>query len=385
MKTNLGNINRRDLLRNMALIGVGGIAATTLQSSTVTHASKVSDFHNESVSGEQTKLTVKEIYAKAREALYPDCRVCPQCDGIACSGEYNMGGVGSSMSFRNNFTALQRICLKMRTLVDDPELEKEPDTTTTIFGQKLSFPAMAAPIGPFVLKLGKGIEKDRYYDAIIGGCVDAGVVGAIGDNVTLPIAEFKQHCGYISAVNGRSLIGLKPRPAQQMIPLLPYIEEAGTFMIDIDTDTGGRFPVSELRKIIQSTKLPVVVKGVMTIDDAKRAADAGAAGIVVSNHGGRRLDFTPGTADVLPAIADAMKGELVIMADGCVRYGADVLKYLALGADVVLVGRHIVRAAFGSGRDGVALFMNNMKNELAVAMSMTAVSSIKKINRDILA
>jgi NAD(P)H-dependent flavin oxidoreductase YrpB (nitropropane dioxygenase family) len=384
LKTTSGYFNRRDLLRNMALIGVGGIAATTLQSGTLPLSTIESDFRAETLSGEQTKLTVQEIYTKAREALYPDCRVCFQCDGVACAGESNMGGVGSGMSFRNNFLALQRISLKMRTLVDDPALAKVPDTSTTIFGQKLSFPAIAAPIGPRVLNTGKGIEKDRYYDAIIGGCVDAGVVGAIGDNVTLPLDVFKKHCGYIAAVNGRSLIGLKPRPAKDMIPLLQYIEEAGTFMIDIDTDTGGRFPVADLRKIIQSTKLPVVVKGVMTIDDAKRAADAGAAGIVVSNHGGRRLDYTQGTADVLPAIADAMKGELVIMADGCVHYGADVLKYLALGADVVLVGRHIVRAAFGGGREGVALFMKIMQQELVSAMSMTAVSSIKKINRDIL-
>jgi len=215
--------------------------------------------------------------------------------------------------------------------------------------------------------------------------VDAGVVGSIGDNATLPLDVFKKHCGYIAAVNGRSLIGLKPRPAKDMIPLLTYIEEAGTFMIDIDTDSGGRYPVSDLRIITQSTKIPVVVKGVMTIDDAKRAADAGAAGIVVSNHGGRRLDYTPGTADVLPAIADAMKGELTIFADGCVHYGHDVLKYLALGADAVLVGRHIVRAGYGGGREGVALFMNTMQKELVSAMSMTAVSSIKKINRDILA
>jgi len=386
LKNTSGYINRRDLLRNMTVLGIGGLAATTLQAGTTPQTAFESKLQNESLSGEQALLTVKEVYTRAREAMYPICRVCPQCDGVACAGENpGIGGNGSGMAFRNNFTALQRICFKMRTLVDDPALEKQPDTSTIIFGQKLSFPAIAAPLGPVVLNLGKGMTKDRYYDAIIGGCVDAGAAGGIGDNEKLTLEEFKRHCGYIAAVKGQSLMGLKPRRAKDMIPLLPFIEEAGTFMIDIDTDSGGRYPVADLLKITQSTKIPVVVKGVMTIDDAKRAADAGAAGIVVSNHGGRRLDYTPGVADVLPAIADAMKGELTIFADGCVHYGHDVLKYLALGADAVLVGRHIVRAAYGGGREGVALFMNTMQKELVSAMSMTAVSSIKKINRDILA
>jgi hypothetical protein len=370
----------------MAVIGAGGIVGPSLQSNFAEQNSSEAMDKTGPSSGTQSNLTIAEVYSKAREALYPACRVCPQCDGVACAGEMpGIGGIGSGMSFQNNFLALQRVRLKMRTIVDDNAFANEPDTSTTIFGRKLSFPAIAAPIGPVVLALGNGIEKDRYFDAIIGGCVDAGAAGSIGDNVTLPLDVFKKHCGYIKAVKGQALLGLKPRPAKDMIPLLQYIEEAGTFVIDIDTDSGGRYLLSDLRQIISATKLPVVVKGVMTIDDAKRAIDAGAAGIVVSNHGGRRLDHTPGTAEVLPVIADEVKGKITILVDGCVHYGADVLKYLALGADAVLIGRHIVRAAFGSGREGVALFMNTMRSELSSAMSMTAVSSIKKINRDILA
>jgi len=376
----LGNLNRREMIRNMAVIGAGGFVGPAIQSNFTVQSSPGTS----QVS--QANLTIAEVYSRAREALYPTCRICPQCDGVACAGEMpGIGGIGSGMAFQNNFLALQRVRLKMRTIVDDPAFAYEPDTSTTIFGRKLSFPAIAAPIGPVVLAFGKGIEKDRYFDAIIGGCVDAGAAGSIGDNVTLPLDVFKKHCGYIKAVNGQALMGLKPRPARDMIPLLPYIEEAGTFVIDIDTDSGGRYQISDLSQIIRATRLPVVVKGVMTIEDANRAIDAGAAGIVVSNHGGRRLDHTPGVAEVLPLIADEINGKITILVDGCVHYGTDVLKYLALGADAVLIGRHIIRAAFGSGREGVALFMNTMRNELASAMSMTAVSGIKKINRDILA
>lgn len=379
-RLNLANLNRREMIRNMAIIGAGGIVGPAIQS----------NFTGHSPSGtsqlSRAGLTITEVYSMAREALYPSCLVCPQCDGVACAGEMpGIGGIGSGMAFQNNFLALQRVKLKMRTLVDDPAFAKEPDTSTIIFGRKLSFPAIAAPIGPVVLALGKGIEKDRYFDAIIGGCVDAGAAGSIGDNVTLPLDVFKKHCGYIKEVNGQALYGLKPRPAKDMIPLLRHVEEAGTFVIAIDTDSGGRYQISDLSQIIRATRLPIVVKGVMTIEDAKRAIDVGAAGIVVSNHGGRRLDHTPGTAEVLPLIADEVKGKITILVDGCVHYGTDVLKYLALGADAVLVGRHIIRAAFGSGREGVALFMNTMRNELASAMSMTAVSSIKKISGNILA
>ena len=386
-KSNSGNINRRDLLRNMAVIGVGGVAATTLQSHSTTKTFFEPQFKDGKNTVAQSNLTIREVYDRAREAMYPVCRVCPQCDGVACAGDFpGIGGIGSGMAFRNNFTALQQVRFKMRTLVDNPAFNNVPDTSTTIFGRKLSFPAVAAPIGPVILKMfPKTMEKDLYYDAIIGGCVDAGAAGGIGDNETLTLEEFKRHCGYIAAVKGQSLVGLKPLSAKEIIARLPYVEEAGAFMIDIDTDTGGRYQMSELRKITSATKIPITVKGVLTLDDAKRALDAGAKGIVVSNHGGRRLDHTQGTAEVLPIIADSMKDELTIFVDGCVHYGADVLKYLALGADAVMVGRHIVRAAYGGGREGVALFMNTMQKELASAMSMTAVSSIKNINRDILA
>ena len=378
-----GTLNRRDVIKRMALVGAGVLAAPAMDSTSAAPIKNMNINPQMTQPDEKSKLTVKEVYARAREALYPTCRVCPQCDGIACAGGA-IGGVGSGMSFQNNFTSLQRVKLNMRTLVDDPELEKKPDTSTIIFGRKLSFPALAAPMGPVVLALNKGIKEDVYYDAIIGGCVDAGAGGGIGNNANLTLDVFKRHCKYIEAVKGQALMGLKPRPADKMIPLFEYLEQAGTMMVTIDTDSGGRYPVSDMTKIVKATKIPIVVKGIMTIDDARRAADTGAAGIVVSNHGGRRLDHTPGTAEVLPAIADEMKGKLTIFIDGCVHYGTDVLKYLALGADAVLVGRHILRAAYGSGREGVALFMNTMQAELASAMSMTAVANIKKINREII-
>lgn len=129
----------------------------------------------------------------------------------------------------------------------------------------------------------------------------------------------------------------------------------------------------------------MIIKGIMTVDEALAVANAGAAGIVVSNHGGRVLDHTPGAAEVLPAIADKVKGKLVILADGTVRYGHDVLKYQALGADAVLVGRHLIRGAHGAGADGVALFLRTMQQELQAAMVLTGAANAKAVTRRILA
>jgi isopentenyl diphosphate isomerase/L-lactate dehydrogenase-like FMN-dependent dehydrogenase len=136
----------------------------------------------------------------------------------------------------------------------------------------------------------------------------------------------------------------------------------------------------ELKACIAATPLPFIVKGIMTPDEAEIAFAAGAAAIVVSNHGGRVLDHTPGAAEVLPAIARAVKGQGVILADGGVRSGADVLKYLALGADAVLVGRPLVVGAFGGGSEGVTLLLEKMRAELAAAMLLTGTASVGEVS-----
>jgi len=227
--------------------------------------------------------------------------------------------------------------------------------------------------------------------------VDAGTIGAIGDGQMDPMDEVKGRYDVIKRHHGLAIAGIKPRPQANLLQLVRLAEEAGAYMITIDIDSGGRYQgnardqavepksVAQLREIVRATRIPVVVKGIMTPEDAVFALEAGAAGICVSNHGGRVLDHTPGTAAALPAIADKVKGKLVILVDGCVHYGDDVFKYVALGADAVLVGRHITRAAFGGGRQGVALFMRTMREELEATMVVTAVADVRGINRRTLA
>ena len=394
---------RRNFLRVSTLFGAGAVASEALSPSPAAAAPQAASsvplkppFPEYGPGG--ARGAVAEVYQKARQVLYPICRVCRECNGVACAGEYpGMGGVWSGASFQNNFEALRKVKLELRTLHELSSRDKKPDTSTIIFGQKLALPAMAAPIGGPGGNFQNLLPDAEYFDRVIGGCVDAGTVGSIGDGEMDSMDLVQGRFDVIKRYQGKAIAGIKPRPQQSLLQVVRLAEEAGAFMITIDTDSAGRYgrshpdialetkPVAKLREIVRATKIPVVIKGIMTPDQARLAGEAGAAGICVSNHGGRVLDHTPGTAEVLPAIVQAVKGKMVILVDGCVHYGDDVLKYVALGADAVLVGRHIIRAAYGGGRPGVALFMKTMRDELEAAMVVTGVPDVRSIDRQVLA
>jgi len=239
-------------------------------------------------------------------------------------------------------------------------------------------------MGAAATQFGKGMKPEDWFDALVGGCVAAGTLGSVGDSFVAYSAEdVKSRLALLERYKGKALYNSKPVPNATILKWMPLIEATGAAWLSIDVDSGPK-SVAQLRELVRAFKMPVVVKGIMTLDDAMRCIDAGVAGIAVSNHGGRRLDKTAGTAEVLPAIAAKVKGKVAILTDGCVQTGTDVLKYLALGADVVMVGRHLLRAAFGGGPDGVALFMNRMRTEFASAMVLTGVPAVSKIDSSII-
>lgn len=124
------------------------------------------------------------------------------------------------------------------------------------------------------------------------------------------------------------------------------------------------------------TRLPLLLKGVLHADDAVQAQRLGVAGLIVSNHGGRTLDTAPATAEVLPAIAEALAGTLPLLVDGGIRRGTDVLKALALGADAVLIGRPYVQALACAGALGVAHVLRLLRDELEIAMALTGCKTL---------
>lgn len=137
-----------------------------------------------------------------------------------------------------------------------------------------------------------------------------------------------------------------------------------------------------LRFLRSVTKMRIILKGIMTGDDAALAVEHGADGIIVSNHGGRQLSSTCATIEALPEIAEAVKGKIPVILDGGIRTGADVFKALALGADYVAIGRPALWGLAYDGQQGVETVMHILERELSRTMALAGVSSISEITRD---
>jgi isopentenyl diphosphate isomerase/L-lactate dehydrogenase-like FMN-dependent dehydrogenase len=216
----------------------------------------------------------------------------------------------------------------------------------------------------------------------------------VGDGVP----DFIHQAGYdaIGALDGIGIPFIKPWEDAEFFNKVEKALAAGAAIIGMDIDAAGLItlkqmgrPVSpkspkKLAEIIEAVKLPFILKGVMGVTDAKIAVDAGVRAIVVSNHGGRVLDHTPGAADVLPEIADAVKGQVVILADGGVRTGGDILKMLALGADAVMIGRPFSVAAVGGLGEGVSKYIQQITGELKAAMVLTGTARVADVDRAVL-
>ena len=336
-------------------------------------------------------MDMKTVRTQAREQLKGFCRVCPVCDGRACAGEVpGMGGVGTGSAFKSNMEALASVRLNMRTVHG----VKEPDLSLNLWGKTLAMPILGAPITGSTYNMGGKMTEEDFITEMVTGALAAGSLCMTGDGADPTMFGSGIKAG--AANKGGSIAIIKPREQGVIKGHLKTAEEAGVLAAGMDIDGAGLVTMAmkgqpvgpktanELAEVIAATELPFIVKGIMSADEAEAAVAAGAAAIVVSNHGGRVLDFTPGAAEVLPKIAARVKGKALIFADGGVRSGADVLKLLALGADAVLVGRPLIIAAFGGGREGVALYLTQLKNELFQAMLLTGTADVKQVSPDII-
>jgi 4-hydroxymandelate oxidase len=142
----------------------------------------------------------------------------------------------------------------------------------------------------------------------------------------------------------------------------------------------------DLEWLASITRLPVLVKGVVRPDDAVRCVDHGAAGIIVSNHGGRQLDYSVASLDALPGVVEAVRGRNVpVLVDGGVRRGTDVIKALCLGASSVLIGRPYLWGLAVGGQEGVASVLQLLRDELAISLSLLGAKGVHELSRDFLA
>ena len=346
------------------------------------------------------KKTLEDIRKIAQKKMMGICGVYKICDGDStriCQGQsygkpLKFGGIGSGASFNNNIIALKKYQLKMRLIGD----HFEPDTSYNFFGKTLSMPIMGASVAG-VNSFGgeKVITEKEFCRAVVIGCKEAGTIGWRGDTYTYSL-ENSYGLDSIAEADGWGVKIVKPRDQDSIIKFYQKAEKIGSIAVGTDIDGCGSFAmashnqpvfrksVGDIRNLVNSTHLPVIIKGVMCIDDAFDAIKAGASAIVISNHGGRVLDHTPGTANVLPEISSKVKNKVKVLVDGGVRTGYDVLKMLALGAEAVLVGRDIVRAAVGGGIDGVRIHMEYLQQTLAKAMKMTNCKTLDDISSEIL-
>jgi isopentenyl diphosphate isomerase/L-lactate dehydrogenase-like FMN-dependent dehydrogenase len=346
------------------------------------------------------EMTLTKVREEAKKKLMGVCGVYKICDGDAmriCQGQsygrpLGFGGIGSGASFNNNVLALKKLKLKMKTIGD----HFEANTTYDFFGRELSMPIMGASIAG-VNSFGgeKVISEKKFCRSVVLGCKDAGTIGWRGDTYTYSL-DNSYGIDAIAEAGGLGVKIVKPREQEKIMEFFKKAEKANSVAVGVDIDGCGSYAmathskpvfkknIDDLKELVSSTKLPVIVKGIMSIEDAVAAKDAGAAAIVVSNHGGRVLDHTHGTVEILPGVVSELGGKIRILIDGGFRTGYDVLKALALGAESVLIGRDIVRAAVGAGVEGVRIQMEYLQKTLAKAMKMANCKDLKEVNKFIL-
>ena len=333
-------------------------------------------------------MTYQEVHDAATGQLGPYCFNCPVCNGKACGT--NMPGPGSKYpgtAGPRNFEAWQKILVNMDTL--NPNYD--PDIHFDLFGHSFSAPVFAAPIGAVDLHYGEKYNDYIYNSLLLKAAAEAGIMAFTGEGIDPGV--MKSSADNIDALGGIGCPTIKPWGKATLFEKFDYLKERNVLCaaMDIDaaglpllraanTDAGSK-TVPEMREIIAYAGRPVIIKGIMTVDGARKAVEAGAAGIVVSNHGGRVFGCGPATAEVLPEIADAVKGQTVIFVDGGIRTGMDVFRAIALGADAVLIGRPILNAMYGSAEEGLKVYLEKVTAELKDTMVMCGVGSLKDISR----
>lgn len=333
-------------------------------------------------------MTYQQVIQQARGQMGP-CKACPVCDGKSCRGTIpGPGAKGIGDTAIRNYNAWQAVRLNMDTIC----ASGQPDTRCSLLGQQFSLPVFAGPVGAVQLHYGQKYNDIDYNDILVPACREAGILAFTGDGADP--AVMVAACGAVKQCGGFGIPTVKPWDAATIAEKMDLVRDARALAVAMDIDAAGlpflknHVPpagsktVAELREIIAAAGVPFLIKGIMTVRGAQKALEAGAAGIVVSNHGGRVLDGTPATAEVLPEIAAAVGGRALVLVDGGIRTGLDVFRALALGADAVLIARPFVTAVYGAGADGVRAYVAQLQAELADAMSMCGARSLADISRD---
>lgn len=333
----------------------------------------------------------KQVEERAR-ARFTDkiCWVCKNCDGENCaSGVPGMGGTGRMSTFQDNAKALGDYRIVPRYIRDTVQV----DSTLELFGRKFEHPIFAAPMTGAVTNLQGAIEEFEFARILLEGSRQHGSLGWVGDGASPE--KYKVILEALRTVEGLGVAIFKPRAdSDALIRRFQEAEEMGVLAVGMDIDAisfktmqlRGQATVARgfdaIRELREQTRLPFVLKGILSPEDAELAIAAGVDAIVVSNHGGRVLDDMPGTARVLPGIAAVVNKRIPLLVDGGIRSGQDAFKMLALGADAVLVGRTLAIAAVGGGIPAVKFLLSQYAGELRKAMNLCGTATIDAIQME---
>jgi len=332
--------------------------------------------------------------------------------------DYYASGGGDEITLRENHAAYERLKLQPRVLKDI----SKTDLGKTLFGQAVSMPIMVAPTA---------FHRMADPEGEMATARAAATAGVIMILSTLSTCSIESVAKVTQGPLWFQLYFYKDRAAT--LSLIQRAEAAGcqALALTVDAQVWGRrerdvrnrfrlpkglsmenmapmgkgsFPESEgsglasyvtwqfdpalnwkdVDWLCSKTRLPVLLKGVLHPADAKIALEHGAAGLIVSNHGGRQLDTVPATIEALPAIVDAVGDRLEVFIDGGIRRGTDVLKAIASGASAVGVGRPIIWGLAANGEEGVKDVLKILRKEFELAMRLSGCSSIADITKDIL-
>lgn len=335
-------------------------------------------------------MTYAEVLQNARQQMGPYCKACPVCNGAACKNQIpGPGAKGSGDGAMRNYDQWAKVRVQLDTLCPNTP----PQTQLELFGRTFAYPFFAGPVGAVNLHYSDAYTDKTYNDVLVRACAANGIAAFTGDGTDPEVMTMAVEA--IHRAEGCGVPTIKPWNLETIQTKLAQAKASGCFAVAMDVDAAGlpflknmtppagSKSVDELRQIADLAEKPFIVKGVMTVRGALKAQQAGAAAIVVSNHGGRVLDQCLSTAEVLPEIAQALRGSGVkILVDGGIRSGVDVFKALALGADAALICRPFVTAVYGGGEEGVQCYIQKIAAELTDAMQMCGAATLADITPD---
>ncbi len=337
--------------------------------------------------GREGELNEGLIRKNALEKLSGVCSVCRECNGVECAGWYpGIGSRGTGKGFQRSLEYLKRYVLV-------PELLASMDnvnTGTTIFGLPVDLPVFPAPISNIKLNMNGIFGEKEYNGALLRGAKKAGSIGCISQQESGENGNIDPVLQPLTDVYGHGIPFFSPHHGERVTLLnMERAFKAGAKLCGLTfemKDGMGAAFINEswLADIIESSPLPVLVKGVLTEKNAVQAIKAGAKGIVVSNRGGRILEYLASGIEKVSSVRNAVGEHTLIIVDGGVRSGEDVFKAIALGADIVMIGRPVFIAIAGAGEDGVCFYLDGIKNELREAMLVTGAKTIKDISMEMI-